>query len=135
MNHIDTKPNGYNHIFLFHVCILIGGLLPFPFASVLLPWFYWLYKGGRKNRELSEQACRALNFQFLVQFITFVYGVVVWTCFIKTMAGGGKPDYVWLTPPAALHMGASLIYPFFIAAYMSITKRIRTFYPKTIGLF
>ena len=135
MNHIATSFNKYNHIFLFHAFVLIGGLLPFPFASVLLTWFYWLYKGGRKNRELSEQACRALNFQFLVQFITFIYGVAVWTCFIKTMTGGGKPDYALLAPAATLHVGASLIYPFLIAAYLGITKRIRTFYPKTIGLF
>lgn len=135
MNHTTTSLNEFNRIFLFHVCILIGGLLPFPFAPVLLPWFYWLYKGGRKKRELSEQACRALNFQFLIQCTTLVYGAIVWTSFIKVMADGGKPDYVWLAPAAALHVGASLAYPFLIVAYMSITRKYYTFYPKTIRLF
>lgn len=53
--------NIHNILFCFHLCILIGALLPIPFGNILLPWFYWLYKGGRKNREISEQACRALN--------------------------------------------------------------------------
>ncbi len=135
MNHITTNFNEYNHIFCFHICILIGGLLPFPFASVLLAWFYWLYKGGRKNWELSEQACRALNFQFLIQSIVFVYGVIVWTYFINVMTRGGNPDYVLIVPAAGLHLVAGLAYPLFILANLCMTRKIKTFYPKTIGLF
>ena len=49
MNHIATSFNKYNHIFLFHAFVLIGGLLPFPFASVLLAWFYWYTKEAERT--------------------------------------------------------------------------------------
>lgn len=127
--------NIHNILFCFHLCILIGALLPIPFGNILLPWFYWLYKGGRKNREISGQACRALNFQFLCGCLVFVYAIIAWTSFINMMASGNKPDYVWLAPIVCFYTAASVLYPFFILVYMNITRKSRQFYPKTIYLF
>lgn len=135
MNHIATSFNGYNHIFLFHAFVLIGGLLTFPFASVLLAWFYWLYKGGRRNRELSEQACRALNFQFLIQSIAFLSGIIMCTHSINAMANGNAFDYTWLTCQLFLIIPAYILYPSFILIYIGITRKYHRFYPKTIRLF
>ena len=135
MNHIATSFNKYDHIFLFHAFVLIGGLLPFPFASVLLAWFYWLYKGGRKNRELSEQACRTLNFQFLIQCISFLSGTIMCMHSIQAMANGGVFDYTWLTYQLFLIVPACILYPSFILIYMGITRKYYHFYPKTIRLF
>ena len=126
----------YYKIFNFHLCVLIGGILPFPFGVVLIPWLYWIsFGGGRKNKELSEQACRALNFQFLIQCITFLSGIIMCTQSIKAMANGSAFNYTWVTYQLFLLVPICIIYPLFILVYMSITKKYKHFYPKTIRLF
>lgn len=126
----------YSKIFYFHLCVLIGALIPLPFGVVLIPWFYWInIGGGRKNKELSEQACRALNFQFLVQCIAFLGGVIMCTHSIKAMANGNTFDYTWLTYQLFLIVPACIVYPLFILTYIGITKKCNHFYPKTIRVF
>lgn len=117
-----------------HLLIFLGGVLPILWGGVLLPWIYWV-ANKKADKELSEQACNALNFQFMTQCIFFISMLSFWIISIRQLSHELTPDYKWMGLPVMLYLVLCVIYPLGCVLYMITRKRTKLFYPKSIKIF